>query len=352
MPEILEHILARRSIRKFTAEPVAAEDIEKLLQAAMAAPSASNRRPWEFVLVSDPALQARLRSGLPLGRYNAPLAIVVCGNLQRAWPWPATDFWIEDCSAATENLLLAATGQGLGAVWIGVHPLQPFIQHVVRTLALPKHVRPLGVVWVGHPAEQRPPRTQFDAARVHWQLYAPRAGERVGKQDGELPVVSDKEALAVDKKPSVLAEFKAFVMRGNVLDLAVGIVVGAAFGAVVNSFVNDVLMPPLGWLLGNVDFSNMFAVLKDGKTPGPYTSLELAKSAGAITWRFGLFINTIVSFVIIAAAVFLVVKVVSRLMPKPAPVVAAPTTKTCPFCATEIPLAAKRCPNCTSELGG
>jgi large conductance mechanosensitive channel len=154
----------------------------------------------------------------------------------------------------------------------------------------------------------------------------------------------------MDKKPGVLAEFKAFVMRGSVLDLAVGIVIGVAIGAVVNSFVNDVLMPPIGLLLGNVDFSNMFAVLKAGTTPGPYASLEAAKTAGAVTWRFGLFINSIVSFVILAAAVFLVVKAVSRFMPKPLPAAPAPATKSCPFCATDIPVAAKRCPHCTSQL--
>lgn len=171
MSGIIEHILARRSVRKYTAEPVSQENILELLQAAMAAPSASNRRPWEFVVVTDEQLLARLRAGLVFGRYAAPMAIAVCGNMKRALPWPATDFWIEDCSAATQNLLLAATGLGLGAVWVGVYPLGPFVRHVSKALALPKHVTPLGVVYVGHPLVDREPRTQYDEHQVHWQQY-------------------------------------------------------------------------------------------------------------------------------------------------------------------------------------
>lgn len=144
-------------------------------------------------------------------------------------------------------------------------------------------------------------------------------------------------------------DFKAFLMRGNVIDLAVGFVVGAAFGAIVKSLVDDVIMPPIGLLLGKVDFSNMYMLLHEGtKTAPPYASLADAKAAGAVTLNYGAFINTLISFIIVAAAVFLLVRLVSKLH-KP-PTAAAPTTKACPFCATDIPLAAKRCPNCTSQL--
>lgn len=152
-------------------------------------------------------------------------------------------------------------------------------------------------------------------------------------------------------KSGLWEEFKKFILRGNVLDLAVGIVIGSAFTGVVKSFVDDVLMPPIGLVLGSVDFSNLFVVLKAGKEqPGPYASLEAAKTAGAVTWRYGLFINTVVNFLIVGVAVFLVIKAVNKLMPKPEPKPAAPMTKACPYCQMEIPLKATRCPHCTSEL--
>lgn len=146
-------------------------------------------------------------------------------------------------------------------------------------------------------------------------------------------------------------EFKAFIQRGNVIDMAVGIAVGTAFKSMVSSLVNDVIMPPISLLLGTADFTNLFIVLKRGKEAGPYVTLQAAGDAGAVTLNFGLFINTVVSFFIIASAVFLLVKVVQRAMPKPEEKpAAAPTTKTCPYCRTEIPIDAVRCPNCTSEL--
>jgi len=191
MSDILTHIMARRSIRKFSAEPVSAGDLEQLLRAAMAEPSASNRRPWEFVVLTDEAALQRLRGRLPLGRYNAPAAIVVCGNLHRALPGFARDFWVEDCSAAAENILLAATGLGLGSVWIGVYPIGVLVKAVSSVLGLPRHVVPLGVIYVGHPAEVKAPRTQYDARRVHWQQYgveaAPSAepGEATSRADGD-----------------------------------------------------------------------------------------------------------------------------------------------------------------------
>jgi large conductance mechanosensitive channel len=146
-------------------------------------------------------------------------------------------------------------------------------------------------------------------------------------------------------------EFKEFISRGNVLDLAVGVIIGAAFGAIVKSFVNDILMPPIGLLLGGVDFTNIFVTLKQGTPVGEYATLAVAQEGGAVTMNFGLLVNTIVSFLITAFAIFLVVKGANALKKKeeaaPPP---APTTKTCPFCATAIPIPATRCPHCTSEL--
>jgi large conductance mechanosensitive channel len=147
----------------------------------------------------------------------------------------------------------------------------------------------------------------------------------------------------------MLEEFKKFILRGNVLDLAVGIIIGAAFGAIVKSLVDDIIMPPIGLALGSVDFSEMFLLLKEGaKTPAPYATLADAQAAGAVTLNWGQFINQIVTFLIVAFAVFLVVRVANRIQ-RPAPATAA-TTKDCPYCKTSIPLGAVRCPHCTSEL--
>jgi large conductance mechanosensitive channel len=146
----------------------------------------------------------------------------------------------------------------------------------------------------------------------------------------------------------MLEEFKKFIMRGNVIDMSVGIVVGAAFGAIVSSFVQDVLMPPIGLLLGGFDFSNLFIMLKQGVTPGPYLSLAQAQEAGAVTLNYGVFLNTVISFLIIALAIFLVIRQINRF--KKEEEATPPSTKECPFCFTVIPVKAKRCPNCTSQL--
>jgi large conductance mechanosensitive channel len=146
----------------------------------------------------------------------------------------------------------------------------------------------------------------------------------------------------------VFKEFKEFAMKGSVLDMAVGIIIGAAFGAVVASFVGDILMPPIGLLLGNVDFSNLYVVLAAGKTAGPYASLAQAQTAGAVTFNYGVFITRIISFLIVAFALFLVIRSMNRMKKKTAP--APPSVKECPFCFTMIPVKAVRCPNCTSEL--
>ena len=139
-------------------------------------------------------------------------------------------------------------------------------------------------------------------------------------------------------------EFKKFIMRGNVFDLAVGIIIGGAFGKIVTSFVNDILMPPIGALLGKVDFSNLFISLTGEK----YASLAAAQEAGAATINYGMFFNTILDFVIVAFVIFLLIRQVNKL--KKEEPAAAPTTKPCPYCKTDIPLAATRCPHCTSQL--
>jgi len=148
----------------------------------------------------------------------------------------------------------------------------------------------------------------------------------------------------------MLKEFKEFAMRGNVVDMAVGIIIGAAFGTIVKSLVADILMPPIGLLLGNVDFTNLFIVLKSGAAAGPYATLADANAAGAVTLNYGVFINTIISFIIVAFAIFILIRNLNRMKKKEVAAPAEPTTKNCPFCFTEIPIKATRCPHCTSEL--
>ncbi len=148
----------------------------------------------------------------------------------------------------------------------------------------------------------------------------------------------------------MLKEFKEFAMRGNVVDMAVGIIIGAAFGTIISSLVSDVIMPPIGLLLGNVDFSNLFIVLKEGAAAGPYASIVDAKKAGAVTINYGLFVNTIISFLIVAFAIFVMISNLNKLKKKEAP--AVPTTKDCSYCLSVIPIKATRCPHCTSELKG
>jgi large conductance mechanosensitive channel len=142
-------------------------------------------------------------------------------------------------------------------------------------------------------------------------------------------------------------DLKAFILRGNVLDLAVGIIIGAAFGKIVTSLVSDVIMPPIGLLLGKVDFSSLYINLSGQ----PYDSLAAAKAAGAATINYGSFINMVLDFLIVAVVVFFLVRGVSRLMPKPKEAPPAPSTKDCPFCLSAVPLKATRCPHCTSQLG-
>jgi large conductance mechanosensitive channel len=154
----------------------------------------------------------------------------------------------------------------------------------------------------------------------------------------------------VEEAHTVFAEFKKFIMRGNVIDLAIGIIIGGAFGKIIASFVNDILMPPIGMLLGKVNFTNLFVSLDGTK----YPTLEAAKLAGAATINYGAFISVIIDFLIIAFVIFLIVRQINKLKEaadkKNTPSPAAPKTKGCPFCFTQVDLRAKRCPNCTSEL--
>ena len=164
----VDTIFARRSIRKYTSEPISDERVQTLLEAAMAAPSASNRKPWQFVVVTErERLDALADAHTPVNMlFEAPLGIAVCGDLTEM-----ERYWVQDCSAATENLLLAVTALGLGAVWLGVHPREERVSAVRRILDLPEHITPLNVVAIGHSAEEKPPRTQFDEARVHWETW-------------------------------------------------------------------------------------------------------------------------------------------------------------------------------------
>lgn len=152
---------------------------------------------------------------------------------------------------------------------------------------------------------------------------------------------------------SFFNEFKKFAMRGNVMDMAVGIIIGAAFGKIVDSLVKDVIMPPIGLLLGKVDFTNLFVVLKSGVTPAPYPSLSAAQAAGAVTLNLGLFANAVISFLIVAFAVFILIKALNELQAKMEAKEQKEekvTVKVCPYCCSEIAINATRCPHCTSEL--
>ncbi|HEX5840236.1 MAG TPA: nitroreductase family protein [Anaerolineales bacterium] len=187
MPEIVDILFSRRSIRQFTGEPVDHETLVLLLQAAMAAPTACNSQPWEFIVVTEPQVLQAIRSSFLFARYNAPAAIVVCGNVRIANNSAAREHWIQDCSAATENILIAAAGLGLGAVWIGVYPYPSKIKPIAEALGIPEHVIPLSMVMIGHPAEPKEPRTQYDEHRVYWQRYEPRKRRPKVKNARHLP---------------------------------------------------------------------------------------------------------------------------------------------------------------------
>ncbi len=172
MNPVLDAIFHRRSIRKYTDQPVEAEKLDLLLQAGMSAPTAMNCQPWEFVVVTDPGKLALFRKRLLFGDRNAPAAIVVCGNPALSTNPAARLFWVQDCSAATENMIIAAVALGLGTVWIGLHPVAGFVKTVREIVSLPRRVTPLCILYVGYPLGDKPARTQYDARRVHWESYA------------------------------------------------------------------------------------------------------------------------------------------------------------------------------------
>jgi nitroreductase len=171
MADVLELIYKRRSIRAFEPRPVARELLVELIRAGMAAPSAVNRQPWEFIVVTTPERMSLLQGLLPYGKYPAPSAILVCGRPDLAQNDTDGNFWVQDCSAATENLLIAAAGLCLGAGWTAVYPKQALIKQVNHALGIPSFVIPLNVILVGWPAEEKPPRSQYREDRVHWEQY-------------------------------------------------------------------------------------------------------------------------------------------------------------------------------------
>ena len=168
---IFEAIFARRSIRKFTDEPVGDAQIEEMLKAAMAAPSATNAQPWRFLVVQDAAKLADIRKILPFGKIKAPLAISVCADMS-IFKRPIVDrFWVQDCSAATQNILLAAVGMGLGAVWCGVRTGADVSRYLKETLSFPKSVVPIALAAIGYPAEERKAQDRLDPSRIHYEKW-------------------------------------------------------------------------------------------------------------------------------------------------------------------------------------
>lgn len=166
--QLKEVLLKRRSVRKFTDEPVSDEMIEELLIAAMSGPSACNRRPWYFHVVSKKEVLEELKKASKFSKFNAPLAIVVCGDLARALPFGLDSYWIQDCSAATENILLRVTDLGLGAVWCGAHPQKSVEENIKKILDLPKKQIPLNIIFIGHPLEFPEERVQYEKNRINF----------------------------------------------------------------------------------------------------------------------------------------------------------------------------------------
>jgi nitroreductase len=171
MRKILDTIYRRRSIRVFDGRKVSKEILIELLKAAMAAPSASNSKPWEFILVTSRTTLETLESKIKYGRYKAPAAVVICANTSLSNDESARNFWVQDCSAATENLLIAAAGLDIGTVWIGVYPREDVMQILRDMLNIPANVIPLNIVYVGYPADEPESRTQFEESRLHWEKY-------------------------------------------------------------------------------------------------------------------------------------------------------------------------------------
>jgi len=167
----LDFIFKRRSIRRFQEKEVETEKIETLLKAAMAAPTAMNYQPWEFVVITEKQRIEKVKAALTFAKSNAPLVICVCGNLVGLKQLVKERFWVQDCSAATENILLAATALGLGSVWCGVHPISMYVKKVSEILELPSGVIPLNALFIGYPAEEKAARSQYSPEKVHFQKY-------------------------------------------------------------------------------------------------------------------------------------------------------------------------------------
>ncbi len=171
-------IFKRRSIRNYLDKEVENEKIVLLLKSAMAAPTAANRQPWEFIVVTDKERLCELRATLRAGQYNATAAIVVCGNMKLAFSNKDKEIWTQDCSAAIENMLIAAVGLELGSVWIGLYPTLSKCKPVSKVLNIPDYVIPMSVVYFGYPAEHKEPRTQYNEKRIYWQEYEPTRKHR------------------------------------------------------------------------------------------------------------------------------------------------------------------------------
>ncbi len=176
--DAIQAIYKRRSIRHYLDKPVEKELLINLIKAATAAPTAANCQPWEFIVIDDTEKLTEIRNELVFARYHAPAAIVVCGNMKLAFKGPGQEMWVQDCSAAIENMLIAATAMELGTVWIGIYPLESNIKALKRLLNIPDYVTPLALLYVGHPAEEKEPRIRFDEKRVYWQTYEPTRKHR------------------------------------------------------------------------------------------------------------------------------------------------------------------------------
>ena len=171
--DTIEAIYKRRSIRNYLDKKVEKDTIITLLKAATAAPTAANCQPWEIIIIDESEKLSELKDKLIFARYDAPIAIVVCGNMKLSFKGPSQEMWVQDCSASIENILIAATSIGLGSVWIGIYPLENNIKSLKKILNMPEYVTPLGIVYVGYSAEEKEARTRFNEKRVYWQEYEP-----------------------------------------------------------------------------------------------------------------------------------------------------------------------------------
>ncbi len=169
--ETLDAIYKRRSIRKFLDTPVEKEKLECLLKAGFSAPSAVNAQPWEFVVITEQETLEELKKHLIFARYNAQAAILVCGNMKLSLKGADKEQWVQDCSAAMENILLAGTDIGLGTVWIGIYPVDTRIKHLRKILNIPDYVVPFGMAYIGYPAQELEGRSQYNEKRVYWEMY-------------------------------------------------------------------------------------------------------------------------------------------------------------------------------------